>query len=121
MALTPADLAELKQGLLQRRAELLADIETHKTHHSDGGTHVRTHRGETDDHASVETLDAMEIAGVARDAAGLQAVQEALERLAAGSYGLCLACGGEIALPRLKAAPQAALCIGCQTARERRP
>lgn len=119
MSLSPAELSPLKQRLLQRQDELLADIEAHKTRHSDGGTHIRTHRGETDDQAVVETLDAMEIAEVARDAAELDEVRRALDRLAAGTYGECLACGEEIGLPRLTAAPQAPLCIGCQSQRER--
>lgn len=120
MPLTPAERADLEQRLLQRQAALLADIDSHKTRHSDGGSHIRTHRGETDDQAVVETLDALEIAEVARDAVELDAVRHALGRLAAGRYGACLACGEEIALSRLAAAPEAALCLGCQEKRERR-
>ncbi|WP_119153075.1 TraR/DksA family transcriptional regulator [Caldimonas tepidiphila] len=120
MSLTPAELARLTQRLLQRRSELQSEIEAHKTRHSDGGTHIRTHRDETDDAAAVETLDALEIAEVARDAAELDAVQRALDRLEAGSYGDCLGCGEPIPQPRLEAAPEAALCLDCQTRHERR-
>lgn len=33
-------------------------------------------------------------------------------------YGLCLACGDAIALQRLRALPEAELCLSCQTAQE---
>lgn len=44
----------------------------------------------------------------------LQAVEAALARLDAGTYGACTVCGGPIAAERLEALPWAALCIDCQ-------
>jgi DnaK suppressor protein len=41
-------------------------------------------------------------------------VDEALARLAAGSYGRCVRCGDPIAADRLEALPWAARCIDCQ-------
>jgi DnaK suppressor protein len=43
----------------------------------------------------------------------IAAVKRALDRLAAGSYGLCVRCGEEIAPTRLAARPEASLCIRC--------
>ena len=40
----------------------------------------------------------------------------ALERLAAGSYGTCVRCGESIPIDRLRARPEAALCIACAQA-----
>ncbi|MFG6445955.1 TraR/DksA family transcriptional regulator [Microbacterium sp. P06] len=37
----------------------------------------------------------------------------ALERLAEGSYGICVVCGAPIAAGRLEARPTAATCIAC--------
>jgi DnaK suppressor protein len=37
----------------------------------------------------------------------------ALERLHAGTYGLCISCGRQIAPARLNARPMAALCLDC--------
>jgi RNA polymerase-binding transcription factor len=45
----------------------------------------------------------------------LEAVERALARLEAGSYGTCLRCGKPIAAERLEALPWAAHCIDCQT------
>lgn len=46
-------------------------------------------------------------------------VSHALRKLEQGAYGRCDACGQEINPQRLRAQPQAALCITCQTKLER--
>ena len=48
------------------------------------------------------------------------AVEAALARLDAGTYGTCTACGRAITTERLEALPAAALCIDCQRTRGRR-
>ena len=48
----------------------------------------------------------------------LQLVQEALERMEGGSYGSCVACGGEMQQKRLDAVPWARHCIECQEKQE---
>ncbi|HEU5199910.1 MAG TPA: TraR/DksA C4-type zinc finger protein [Ktedonobacterales bacterium] len=50
----------------------------------------------------------------------MQQVERALERLAAGSYGLCDDCGQPIPPKRLEARPTATLCVSCQSQRELR-
>ena len=40
-------------------------------------------------------------------------IRGALNRLDAGDYGYCLACGEEIGLGRLRIDPSATQCIGC--------
>ncbi len=49
-----------------------------------------------------------------REANLLREVRAALDRMADGSYGLCLQCEQEISQKRLKAVPWATLCIACQ-------
>lgn len=49
----------------------------------------------------------------------LQLVNEALERLKNGSYGLCLACHEAVETKRLEAVPWARHCIGCQEKQEK--
>ena len=44
----------------------------------------------------------------------LQMVNEALERLKNGSYGLCVSCQGEVQVKRLEAVPWARHCFECQ-------
>jgi DnaK suppressor protein len=50
----------------------------------------------------------------------LAAVDAALARIDAGTYGRCTACGKPVAPERLEALPWAALCIDCQRAAPRR-
>lgn len=45
---------------------------------------------------------------------GLELVDAALARLAAGTYGGCLRCGRAIPDGRLEALPWAAFCVACQ-------
>ncbi len=49
-----------------------------------------------------------------------QQVEAALQRLREEEYGECLECGEPIGHPRLKARPEAPLCLGCQGLREKR-
>jgi DnaK suppressor protein len=49
----------------------------------------------------------------------LQAIEAALARLDAGTYGGCTSCHRPIAPGRLEALPWAALCIDCQRASRR--
>ncbi|MBA3876458.1 MAG: DNA-binding protein [Anaerolinea sp.] len=51
-----------------------------------------------------------------RERAQLRQVEEALERLDAGTYGTCRSCGQQIAPERLAAIPWAAACIDCARA-----
>ena len=44
----------------------------------------------------------------------------ALERLAAGEYGVCQDCRGDIPPARLRAVPATELCVECATDQERR-
>ena len=49
-----------------------------------------------------------------RESGLLQDVRLALDRIAEGTYGICLNCDGEISHKRLHAIPWATLCIKCQ-------
>ena len=54
-----------------------------------------------------------------RETAELTALDQALQRVADGSYGLCLDCGVNIPTARLHANPSAMRCVACQEAQER--
>src|SRR3970040_1890262 len=49
-----------------------------------------------------------------RDAQKLLAIDEALQRIADKTYGICESCEGEIQLGRLKILPFTRLCVKCQ-------
>jgi|ERR1700687_2503087 len=49
----------------------------------------------------------------------LQALQEALERVEAGTYGICESCESEISAGRLAALPFTRMCVNCQAEHEK--
>lgn len=48
----------------------------------------------------------------------LERIKRALHRIESGRYGICLDCDEPIAPKRLKALPEAELCVDCQEAQE---
>jgi RNA polymerase-binding transcription factor DksA len=58
-------------------------------------------------------------ADLSRDADELRDVEAARQRLADGSYGICVDCGAEIGFERLQAEPAAARCLDCQARHEK--
>ncbi len=48
----------------------------------------------------------------------LEAIDAALRRIADGSYGTCLACGGPLGLQRIRAIPEAKYCLSCSGLRD---
>jgi DnaK suppressor protein len=64
--------------------------------------------------AAANSARDLEFALDAHDTAEIEAVNAALKRIDAGSYGECVDCGAHIAEARLHAAPEAARCIHCQ-------
>ncbi len=49
----------------------------------------------------------------------LRAIDAALHRIRIGTFGICVACGDEIAPKRLQALPWTELCVRCQEKQER--
>lgn len=54
-----------------------------------------------------------------REREKVQAIQEALDRVESGSYGICESCDAEIAPARLSAMPFTRLCVACQAEQEK--
>lgn len=48
----------------------------------------------------------------------LRKIDDAVERIENGTFGICRSCGNEIPLPRLQARPITDLCIECKTRQE---
>jgi RNA polymerase-binding transcription factor DksA len=51
---------------------------------------------------------------VAGAKAALHDVEEAMQRMADGGYGVCTRCGTDLAIERLEVLPQVSLCMPCQ-------
>ena len=55
-----------------------------------------------------------------REGRYLHHLNEALERIENGTYGICRSCGGDISKARLEAVPHATQCIKCKNSEEKR-
>ena len=101
--------------LRQLRTDLLAQLRAQrggKVGRAEAAAEAREH--ESDDWAQADAERDLSIAMEERESAELVAIDEALKRIADGSYGLCLDCGASIATARLHANPTALRCVGCQ-------
>jgi DnaK suppressor protein len=90
------DLTAIRRTLeaeLQRREGILHELAPRATPNLDPGAYM----------TSVSTRRVMD------------QILAALDRIAAGTYGRCVRCGGAIVAGRLEVLPYAETCIDCQT------
>lgn len=108
--------------LLGLRATLLAQISEQR-----GGVKSRAEvaaehfSNVQESHAQTSTQRDLEFALNERETAELEAIDAALKRLDAGTYGVCVDCSQPIAQPRLLATPDVSRCIACQEISEHGP
>lgn len=72
------------------------------------------------DEALREIAQSADYAVVQQNVQDVRDIEAARRRIAAGTYGVCTDCGGEIGYDRLLAYPTAKRCIGCQREHEQR-
>jgi len=110
-------VSQFKRGLLEQHRELSLTIEKAEK--------------EIRDLAGPVPLDAMDLSSfsaskdslflsVSQHRSRLRLIQQAVERLNDGSFGICVDCGSQIGLRRLQALPWASHCIRCQETSEAR-
>jgi DnaK suppressor protein len=102
--------------LAARRTETL-DLISALRRRLDGIIESSEYTSNDDEHDPEGVTVAFERAQVAslleRSRAELRALDAAVERLAAGTYGTCVRCGDPIAAERLEALPATTTCIRC--------
>ena len=70
------------------------------------------------DRATQEEEFSLELRTRDRERKLMAKIDESLNRIDSGEYGICEECGIEIGINRLKARPTAELCIDCKTLQE---
>jgi RNA polymerase-binding protein DksA len=116
-------LDRFRTELLARRAVLKQDLQHIGDELRDLSIEQEDERGSTGNHfaddgsslGEQERLSTLE--GNFREQ--LQMIDNAIERMDEGTYGLCARCGKQINEERLEALPFAAYCIECQSFLER--
>lgn len=115
--LTPAELRECRNMLLHKRALIAGDLskmemQALRASEQDSSVDNMADYG-TDNYEQDFTLGLIEnVEGVILD------IDDALERIDDGIYGICEDCGCAIPKARLKALPYARNCVKCQSERE---
>jgi DnaK suppressor protein len=111
------DLTVFKKLLDERRQELMT--EAVGTMHGMGmvGDSRETFPDPTD-RASLEGNRNLTLRIRDRERKLITKIDEALGRIADGSYGVCEDCGGPIGVERLRARPVTTLCIACKSEQE---
>jgi RNA polymerase-binding protein DksA len=121
VGLRPEEIRGLRKLLLARKAELMdsyanleddarikgkdaGDLSAAPNHPADLGTD----RFET----------SLSLALLENESAALREIDLALERMDEGTYGACDDCGDPIGKARLRALPQARLCLACKSHEE---
>jgi RNA polymerase-binding protein DksA len=110
-------LREERSTYTRQAEDLAAEAEALMEDREPGDTQFDEESGEGDT-ISVERERDLALSATAR--AAVEEIDAALERVKAGTYGICLRCGKNIPVARLEAVPHAALCIDCKSRQERR-
>ena len=120
MALTPGQTEQLLRMIESRRQVLQAELhEGIDRAREDSFEDLAGPAPDAGDESVATLIGDIDHADVSRDMAELRALDAARGRLQDGSYGVCVDCGSEIEYERLKAAPAAFRCIGCQRLHEK--
>jgi RNA polymerase-binding protein DksA len=120
MPLTPEQTQELHATVERRRAALRTEIghDLDKVR-SDRLEDLAGASPDAGDESVASLISDLDQADTSRDLSELRGLDVARERIADGSYGTCIECGGDIGFERLRANPAAERCIRCQTQYER--
>jgi DnaK suppressor protein len=109
-------LARLKKILLKEREEIVGEVkqiyESSKEMGQNGTQDIGDEAANTYSKQILLSLNENE-------RMRLQEVDESLDRIANGTYGICEECGGPIGLKRLEVRPVAKYCVPCKTQMEK--
>jgi DnaK suppressor protein len=119
-SLTPKRITALRAQLEGRMAEL-RDAVRQELLNSDNEGYVELAGAVPDegDQSIADLLADVNLAVIDQHINEIRRIEQALERVKGGEYGVCMDCGEEIAYQRLQAYPTAVRCRDCQARYER--
>ena len=117
----PLDLVFFKNLILEKIKQTNENVENIEKNSRNEGNDTSEDRSTYSLHMADHGTDAMEreksLLLAQRGGDYLDYLNEALERIDAGSFGVCRLCGGMIGRARLEAVPTATQCIECKSHR----
>ena len=118
----PEDLVFFKNLILEKIKQTNENVENIEKNSRNEGNDTSEDRSTYSLHMADHGTDAMEreksLLLAQRGGDYLDYLNEALERIDAGSFGVCRLCGGMIGRARLEAVPTATQCIECKSQQE---
>lgn len=119
-ALKPQHTAELRADLTRRAAGLREEIrQTLLKSDSEQYLQIADNVRDLEDESFADLMVDINLAEIDRDLTELRATEQALQKIASGTYGNCEDCGLPIEHERLKLTPFASRCVDCQSVHER--
>jgi DnaK suppressor protein len=107
-------LEKFKTQLMDKRDAILNEAGKTLSEMTDQNSNVP----DPNDRATIESDRSFELRIRERERKLLGKIEEALERVEDGSFGICEECGEDIGIKRLEARPVTTLCIDCKTLQE---
>lgn len=113
--MTPRErhILEIKEELLRQKGAILSEAEA-----AMNTLPEQTVFPDLGDQASAEMDRSFMLRLRGREQRLLKKIEEAIDRIDSGGFGICDVCGEEIDIKRLKARPVTTMCITCKTEQE---
>ena len=123
--LNKKELAEFKNIILKRKDEIVEEIkhiseDTLKKSQKEASGDISGYTYHMADVATDNYDREFSLGLASNDRKSLYELDDALKRIEEGTFGVCQVCSSLITKVRLKALPQARLCVKCQEKREKR-
>ncbi|MGH9027326.1 MAG: TraR/DksA C4-type zinc finger protein [Acidimicrobiia bacterium] len=110
-------LREARHRHLQTAEDLEAEAEVLATEREPGDTQFDEESGEGD---TVTIERERDLVQAASERQTVEDIDDAIARMDAGKYGVCVSCGARIPVARLEVIPWTELCVDCKARGERR-
>ena len=118
--LSPERLAEVKERLLEQKQRLWLEVKNRlKSNIGDGYQEMLATASDEEDQASVSLMAETHLTLLGPKRQELEAIEEALNRIELGTYGLCESCGQPIEPRRLEVMPETPFCRNCMSQKEK--
>lgn len=109
MSLNKQQVVELEKALIEKRDELERLLKSERAG-LDFGDSIDSGDEESDESEAHANYYALEQVFKTR----MERIDNALERIKAGTYGICAACGKDISFELLKETPETEQCLACR-------
>ncbi len=110
---SPEELEMFRQRLLAERQRIERALKSSRSNLANRGQ-----RENIEETGSEDFIHSVDLSLMATSSESLRLIDEALENIRLGTFGICQDCGKRIGAARLEIRPYARYCIECKSARE---